>query len=160
MQLKKRDKPLYTIDEIFEMNGITTPIKENNMEQKFMITIDDDRIFSDTNLYNILNDFLPCAFWVEKAIDVVPVDKFDREKEKYEHLSKSWDELHDNYLEANRRLTDVMEENVRLKETIKKLDDKCRKHLNDSLDYQAKYEFERKKVKKLAAAYVRVKREK
>jgi predicted nucleic acid-binding Zn-ribbon protein len=111
MQLKKRDKPLHTIDEIFEMNGITTPIKENNMELK----------------------------------------------EKYEHLSKSWDALHEDYLKANRELTKVMEENIRLKETIKKLDDRCRKHLNDSLDYQAKYEFEHKKVKKLAAAYVRVK---
>lgn len=130
------------------------------MEQKFMITIDDDRIISDTNLYNLLNDYLPYVFWVEKVIDVVPVDKFDREKEKYKYLASSWDELHDNYLEANRRLTDVMEENVRLKETIKKLDDKCRKHLNDSLDYQAKYEFERKKVRKLAAGYVRLKREK
>ena len=130
------------------------------MEQKFMITIDDDRIISDTNLYNHLNDFLPYAFWVEKVIDVVPVDKFDREKEKYKYLASSWDELHDNYLEANRELAGVMEENVRLKETIKKLDDECRKHLNDSLDYQAKYEFEHKKVKKLAAAYVRVKREK
>lgn len=130
------------------------------MEQKFMITIDDDRIISDTNLYNLLNDYLPYVFWVEKVIDVVPVDKFDREKEKYKYLASSWDELHDNYLEANRRLTDVMEENVRLKETIKKLDDKCRKHLNDSLDYQAKYEFEHKKVRKLAAGYVRLKREK
>ena len=130
------------------------------MEQKFMITIDDNRIISDTNLYNLLNNFLPYAFWVEKVIDVVPVSKFDREKEKYEHLSKSWDELHEDYLKANRKLTKVMEENVRLQETIKKLDDRCRKHLNDSLDYQAKYEFERKKVKKLAAAYVRVKREK
>lgn len=130
------------------------------MEQKFMITIDDDRIISDTNLYNLLNDYLPYVFWVEKVIDVVPVDKFDREKEKYKYLASSWDELHDNYLEANRRLTDAMEEKVRLQETIKKLDDKCRKHLNDSLDYQAKYEFERKKVRKLAAGYVRLKREK
>lgn len=119
------------------------------MEQKFMITIDDDRIISDTNLYNLLNDFLPYVFWVEKVIDVVPVGKFDREKEKYEHLSKSWDELHEDYLKANRELTKVMEENVRLKETIKKLDDRCRKHLNDSLDYQAKYEFNARKLRSL-----------
>ena len=160
MQLKKRDKPLYTIDEIFEMNGITTPIKENKMELKFMVTFDEGAIIDEDNLYTIIKAAFPYAMWVEKANDVVPVERFDREKEKYKYLASSWDELHDNYLEANRRLTDAMEEKVRLQETIKKLDDKCRKHLNDSLDYQAKYEFERKKVKKLAAAYVRVKREK
>jgi len=126
------------------------------MNQKFMITFDEDAIINEY----IIKDVFPYAKWVERANDVVPVDRFDRQKEKYEHPSESLNFLYENYLKANRELTKVMEENVRLQETIKKLDDKCRKHLYDSLDYQAKYEFEHKKVKKLAAGYVRTKRKK